>query len=88
MSCKFSFSQPPDNEFQRVLSSIPNSHSPHLDKRLDWDNEGVDKDLIQIASHMSNWEEVLVAHLKLTRSDVSDIKEKNPNKPELQRLVI
>ena len=70
-----------------MLSSIPESHSPHLEKLLDWDNEGVDRDLIDIAGHMSNWEEVLTVHLKLTRSDVSDIKEKYPQRPELQRLV-
>ncbi len=71
--------------FWQAMASIPDSHSHHLDQFLDWDNEGVDKDLTEIASHMINWEEVLAVHLKLTRNDISDIKEKNSQKPELQR---
>jgi hypothetical protein len=51
---------------------------------LDWDNEGVDKDLNTIAEPMSDWEE-LSSQLGLTEVDVSDIKEKYIGKPELRR---
>jgi hypothetical protein len=52
---------------------------------LDRDNEGVDKDLIEIAYHMLDWEEKLCAYLGLTAVDVHDIKVKHPSNPELQR---
>ena len=58
---------------------------PLLEQQLDWDNEGVDKDLIEIAYHMLNWEEKLCSHLGLTEVDRHDIKVIYPGKPELQR---
>ena len=58
---------------------------PLLEQLLDWDHEGVDKDLIEIAHHMLNWEEKLCSHLGLTEVDKHDIKEIYTGKPELQR---
>lgn len=56
---------------------------------LDWDNEGVEKDLIEIAKDMLDWEEKLPTPFGLTATDISDIKAKCPdNKPELQRYEI
>jgi hypothetical protein len=37
---------------------------------------------------MLNWEEELSAPMRLTAVDISDIKEKHPFKPKLQRYVI
>jgi hypothetical protein len=51
---------------------------------LDWDNEGVDKDLNMIAEPMLDWEK-LSSHLGLTRANIHDIKKSNINEPELQR---
>ena len=67
------------------MSSLPASARDHLNKELDWDRGGVDKDLIKIAHHMLDWEEQLSSHLGLTQVDIRDIKERNPQKPELQR---
>ena len=65
--------------------SLPTSARPLLEQQLDWDHEGVDRDLIGIAHHMLDWEEKLCSHLGLTVVDVHDIKEKNSGKPEFQR---
>ena len=67
------------------MSSLPANVQPLLKKQLDWDNNGVDRDLIEIAHHMLHWEEKLCSHLRLTAVDVHDIKAKHPNNPELQR---
>jgi hypothetical protein len=66
--------------FLAYVSSLPASALPHLDQQLDWDHEGVDRDLIGIAHHMLDWEEKLCAHLGLTAVEVHDIKAKHPNK--------
>ena len=58
-----------------------------LDQLLDWDQDGVERDLSEIADHMLGWEERLSVHLGLTPVNISDIKEKYPNQPELQRHV-
>ena len=67
------------------VSSLPPAVQPHLEHQLDWDNEGVDKDLSEIAHHMLDWEVKLSTHLKLTEIDISDVKEKHSKEPELQR---
>jgi hypothetical protein len=51
---------------------------------LDWDN-GIDRDLIEIAHHMLDWEVRLRVYLEMTDEDVHDIKAKHPNSPELRR---
>lgn len=53
-----------------------------LDQLLDWDNK-VDKDLCNIAEHMTEWEE-MSANLKLSASNIHDIKF-TTDKPKLQR---
>ena len=67
------------------MSSLHATISPHLEKRIDWDHEGVDRDLNEIADHMLDWEEKLSAHLKLTAMDIHDIKAIHANNPVLQR---
>ena len=66
------------------VSSLPASVRPYLELQLDTGHEGVEKDLYEIANDMLNWEEIST-HLRLTATDVSDIKEMNLNKPALQR---
>ena len=67
------------------MSTLPASALPHLDQQLDGDHEGVDEDLCEIAKHMLDWEEKLSTHLKLTATNISDIKDMYSNKPALQR---
>ena len=59
-----------------------------LEKELDWDSEGVDKDLVEIADKMIHWEEKgLHSLLELSHIDVHDIKDAYRDKPVLQRCV-
>ena len=57
------------------MSSLPACARPHLERQLDWGNEGVDVDLNEIADHMIRWEEKLSTHLDLTEVDIYDITE-------------
>ena len=75
-------------DLQPYLRSLPASVRPFLDKELGWDHEGVERDLCEIADHMSGWEERLSVHLGLTLVDIFDIKLKYPDQPVLQRHVI
>ena len=69
-------------------SSLPPAACPHLELLLDSGNEGVEKDLYEIADLMLDWEEKLSAPLGLTPVDISDIKETHFRKPVLQRCLI
>ena len=60
------------------------SACPHLEQELDWDHEGEDTDLIEIARYMFHWEEISTL-LGLTDADVFDIKDRYQGKPDLQR---
>ena len=72
-------------DLQSYLKSVPTS-TEALDQLLDWAQDGVECDLSEIADHMLGWERLAV-HLELTPVNISDIKEKYPNQPELQRHV-
>ena len=67
------------------LSSLPADAMPYLDNQLDWDQEGVDRHLNQIADTMIHWEEKLSTLLSLTEVQIHDLKEKYSQKPILQR---
>ena len=71
-------------DYDWYVSSLPDNALPYLEELLDWDNEGVDKDLFGIAYHMIHWEETLSAHLGLTEVDIDDIQHEW-RKPVLQR---
>ena len=58
---------------------------PHLELQLDAGHGGVEKDLCEIAQVMFGWEGKLATRLELTATNVSDIKDMYPNKPDLQR---
>ena len=70
------------------LRYLPPAARPYLDKELDWDNDGVERDLCEIADQMSDWETKLAVPLGLTLTDIHDIKSKHPNQPVLQRYYI
>ena len=65
--------------------SLPASARIHLEMQLDSDNEGIEKDLSEIAQHMLEWEEELCVHLGLTKVDIHDIKAMYSGNPSLQR---
>ena len=66
------------------LSTLPDHALPYLDHELDEDNEGVERDLSEIAKEMLKWEEQLSTYLQLTPIDINDIKEKH-SEPVLRR---
>lgn len=72
------------HDLQYYISTLPDTASDHLCKKLDYDNEGVDKDLHAIAEHMLEWE-WLSPILGLTTANIHDIKSKNHMHPSLQR---
>ena len=72
-------------DIQAYLSSLPPSAHEYLDQELDWDNEGVDKDLCEIADHMLDWEVKLAAPMSLTPIVMHDIRAKYGHKPVLER---
>ena len=76
--------QPQAPSLADYVSSLPASVRPHLEQRLDWDHEGVDKDLSEIAEDMLGWEEELSTHFELTTVNIEDIKTMHSN-PVLQR---
>ena len=58
-----------------------------MDEELDWDNS-IDKDLVEIANKMIDWEEKgLHTRLELDRVKKHDIKRKYRDEPNLQRYV-
>ena len=66
------------------MSSLPANTHAYLDFQLDWDN-GEDRDLIEIAHHMLDWEVKMCKHLGLTIVDIHDIKKNHPMEAELRR---
>ena len=71
-------------DFSSYVSSLPACARPHLELRLDWGHDGVERDLYAVADHMIKWEEILAAPLGLTEIDIHDITESICN-PVLQR---
>ena len=71
-------------DYQSYLSRLPVNARPLLEWQLDLDHGGVDRDLNEIADHSLDWEKLSVP-LRLTATDISDIKKKYQNEPALQR---
>ena len=67
------------------MCSLPAGSHHLLEQQVDYDHEGVDKDLDEIAQYMLDWEEKLLPHLSLTEVDRHDIKVIHSNSPVLQR---
>ena len=51
---------------------------------MDWDHNGVEYDLNEIADHIVDWERLSV-DLGLKHHEISDISAINQNRPSLQR---
>ena len=59
----------------------------HLDKEIDFCNNGVPRHLGQIADSMDEWEGGIAEELGLTKADVANIKTKYPSNLKLQLYV-
>ena len=72
-------------DYDEYVRKLPDSARPYLDKVLDWDNKGVDKDLERM-SHMvtDDVKEKLLPELKIPDEDMQKINEDFPNKELLQ----
>ncbi len=66
------------------MLSLPVDVYHYLERQLDWNHNGVDKDLSEIADHMLDWEELSI-HLELTDIDIHDVKALYLSSPSLQR---
>jgi hypothetical protein len=64
---------------------LPHDVRPYLDKQLDWDNCGVEKDVNAIAHDMLEWEEKLTTGLEMTPTEIHDIKADQKDSAALQR---
>ena len=64
---------------------IPLKNRWKLDKTLDFETDGRENHLIEIADEMTNWENDLVAKLGLKQTDINDIKVQHRDNPKLQR---
>ncbi len=63
--------------YQKHVSSIPAGNRRKLSKKLDFENEGLDVHLGEIADSMINWREKLATPLGLSKEDVHAITSDN-----------
>ena len=73
-----------------IIASVPPALQWKLDKEFDFEHKNasglaVPKHLGRIADLMTEWEGSVADCLGLTEPEKYDIREKNPNKPSLQR---
>ena len=65
-------------DYQDYLSWLPKAAHPFLEKELDWDHDGIDKDLIIISESMGiDWEVTLAVPLEFTQPEIDDLKEQH-----------
>ena len=75
---------------EAVLSSVPDANRWKLDREIDFEHRDERGQLIprhigKMAESMTDWEGAIADHLGLSEPDRSDIRDKNPRQPELQR---
>ena len=75
---------------EAVLSSIPDANRWKLDREIDFEHRDergqlIPRHLGKMAESMTDWEGVIADHLGLSEPDRSDIRDKNPTRPNLQR---
>ena len=73
-----------------VLSSVPDANRWKLDREIDFEHRDERDQLIprhlgKMAESMTDWEGAIADHLGLSEPDRSDIRDKNPTQPKLQR---
>ena len=69
---------------QAYVESIPKEYRYVLDKMLDFDHDGVQRDLGEIADAMDEWEGKIAEELRLTNVETQRIKDKHPRRLDLQ----
>lgn len=65
------------------MSGLPEAAQGYLDKVLDWDHNGEDKDLNYIALHLVYWEENLSTRLEIPYHKICALKDEYFQKPML-----
>jgi hypothetical protein len=75
---------------EAVLSSVPDANRWKLDREIDFehrDDRGqlIPQHLGKMAESMTDWEGAIADHLGLSEPDRSDIRDRNPTQPKLQR---
>ena len=73
-----------------LIASIPESNRWKVDKAIDFENTDIRDRIIpqhlgRIAADMTDWEGEIADLLRLTDADRTDIMERYPRKPLLQR---
>ena len=73
-----------------VLFSVPDADRWKLDREIDFEHRDergqlIPRHLGKMAESMTDWEGAIADHLGLSEPDRSDIRDKNPRQPELQR---
>ena len=73
-----------------VLSSVPDANRWKLDREIDFEHRDergqlIPRHLGKMAESMTDWEGAIADHLGLSEPDRSDIRDKNPREPKLQR---
>ena len=64
-------------EYDEFVASLPTKAREFLQKEIDWDHGGVEKDLDYIARQLTDWETKLVIPLSFTPQEVDLLKEKH-----------
>ena len=77
-----------EEKYQRYIARTPSEKRYILEKKLDYQHDGVEKDLEKIADAFVDWEINLATLLELKQNpDVRDILAVNQTQPILQRYL-
>ena len=73
-----------------ILSSVPNANRWKLDREIDFEHRDgrgqlIRRHLGKMSESMIDWEGAIADHLGLSEPDRSDIREKYPREPKLQK---
>ena len=72
-------------DYDQCVRELPDSARQYLDKVLDWDNKGVDKDLEKMSHLVTDDVKIkLLSELEIPDEDMQKINEDFPNKELLQ----
>ena len=74
-------------DLETYFASVPEKKRIKLDKKLDFDHDGVQRDLGTITNSMDEWEGNVAEQLQLTRPEIESIRTKYPGDLPLQTLV-
>ena len=75
-------------DLETYFASVPEKKRIKLDKKLDFDHDGVQRDIGTITNSMDEWEGNVAEQLQLTRHEIEAIRKKYPGDLSLQTLVL